>query len=257
MNRTKWVNRIALLLVWIVVTAGVSFYVARNAVPEENQIDVTEPLPQVGLEQRATVSLAETTIVPIVSASGTVVRYNDAWLLEAPANSDDVAYRLLDPPVAVRAQINGGPSGFTCPWVGLGQSGVVSLVPMGEEDVREVQDATPETIQPVNSSGVAADVTMRCEIPDDVRVAAGMSGLMVLQMDQPNDAQALPVTAVVGSAEQGQVVVVHEDGTTEVRTVQLGVSDIYNLEITDGLQPDEVVLQTPTESDFVRVEEGA
>ncbi len=256
-NRTTWINRIAFLLVWIVVTAGVSVHVARNAAPEESQIDVTAPLPPVGLEQRATVSLAETTIVPIVSANGTVVRYDDTWTLEASASSDDVAYRLLDPPVAVRAQINGGPSGFACPWVGLGQSGVVGLVVMGEENEREAQAATPQTSLPISTSGGVAGVTMRCEIPDDVRVAAGMSGLMVLQMDQPNDAQALPVTAVVGSAEQGQVVVVSEDGTTEVRTVQLGVSDIYNIEITDGLQSSEMVLQSPTQSDFIQVEEGA
>lgn len=98
---------------------------------------------------------------------------------------------------------------------------------------------------------------MRCEIPEDVRVAAGMTGLMVLQMGQPHDAQALPVTAVVGAVDQGQVVVVHDDGTTELRTVQLGVSDIYNIEITGGLEPGEAVLQTPTQADFAQAQEGS
>lgn len=277
-NRATWINRIIFLLVWIVITAGVSFYVARNAA-DDNALDVTAPLPPVALNQRATVSLAEQTITPVVSADGTVMNYDEIWMLEAPATSADVAYRLLDPPVAVRAQINGGPSGFECTWVGLGQPGVAGATPDASENERETR-ATPEARHGIegfvplgdgpgpreqpdtggtneNPASSTAGVTMRCQIPDDVRVAAGMTGLMVLQMGQPHDAQALPVTAVVGEVDQGQVVVVHDDDATEVRTVQLGVSDIYNIEITGGLNPDEVVLQTPTEADFAQAGEGS
>ena len=278
-NKTAWVNRIVFLLIWVLVTAGVSFYVARNA-DDDSAVDVTVPLPPVGIDQRATVSLKETTIVPVVSANGTVMNYDGTWMLEAPATSADVAYRLLDPPVAVRAQINGGPSGFLCPWVGLGQvgvpgtatesnehettsatpeahlpdrNGINAFVPLDAEPGQPQQPGTTDT-NPVPNTG---NVTMRCAIPDDVRVAAGMSGLMVLQMGQPHDAQALPVTAVVGAVDQGQVVIVHDDDSTEVRTVQLGVSDIYNIEITGGLDPDEVVLQTPTQADFAQAGEAS
>ena len=79
---------------------------------------------------------------------------------------------------------------------------------------------------------------------------AGLRGTMVLQMAKPVTAQALPVSAVVGSSGQGQVIVVHADGTAEVRIVQLGVSDIYNIEVTGGLQPTEKVLQNPVQEDF-------
>ena len=105
-NRATWVNRIAFLLVWVLITAGVAFYVARNAATSEEAVDVTAPLPPVALDQRATALLEEKTIVPIISANATVMNYDGTWMLEAPATSDDVAYRLLDPPVAVRAQIN-------------------------------------------------------------------------------------------------------------------------------------------------------
>lgn len=98
---------------------------------------------------------------------------------------------------------------------------------------------------------------MRCTIPADVRVAAGMTGMMVLQMGKPTTTQAFPVTAVIGSAGQGQVVVVKTDKSTEVRTVQLGVSDIYNIQITGGLDPSETVLQNPTQSDFARSGQGS
>lgn len=286
-TRATWINRALILIAWMVITAGISFYVARNVATGEESVDVTAPLPPVELHQRATVSLEEKTIVPVVSANGTVMNYDGTWMLEAPATSDDVAYRLLDPPVGVRAQINGGPSGFACEWIGLGQTGVPGSTASESPDEREADAATPAaspeastegfTVRPMAfvpmgnepgspaqpdtpDSGVqpsTAGVTMRCEIPEDVRVAAGMTGLMVLQMGQPHDAQALPVTAVVGAVDQGQVVVVYDDGTTELRTVQLGVSDIYNIEITGGLEPGEAVLQTPTQADFAQAQEGS
>lgn len=231
--RSTWLNRLGLLVVWILVTAAVSFLVARNA-SGDDEADVTAPLPPVAISQRATVSLTETTIVPVVSADATVVNVDGAWLLEAPAPTDDLAYRLLDPPVGVKAMINGGPSGFDCAWVGLGQAGATETL---SESAR---DLTPTT----------TGVTMRCQIPDDVRVVAGMSGLMVLQMGEPVTAQSLPVTAVVGTAGEGQVIVVQADGATGVRTVSLGVSDVYNIEITGGLDPSEVVLETPVQADF-------
>jgi hypothetical protein len=63
---------------------------------------------------------------------------------------------------------------------------------------------------------------------------------------------SLPLTAVVGSAEQGQVIVVAADGTTSVRDVELGVADTFNVAITSGLEPDEQVLAAPVQTDFAR-----
>lgn len=237
-RRLTWLNRLGFLVVWILVTAGVSFYVAR-ATDDDTAEDVTVPIPPISLGQRETVSLTEASIVPVVSADGSVVQDGSRWLLEAPAPTADLAYRLLDPPLRVRAAIDGGPSGFDCAWAGLGPAGAV-----GVTSARELSPA-------------ATGVTMRCEIPSDVRVVAGMTGTMVLQMAEPTTAQALPVTAVAGSAGQGQVVVVHEDGTTELRTVELGVSDIYNIQIISGLAPDEVVLRTPTQADFAQSREAS
>jgi hypothetical protein len=238
--RATWLNRTGFLLIWIMVTAGVSFLVARNASGDDGGVDVTAPLPPLEISQRATVSLTETTVVPVVSADATVINLDGVWLLGAPAPTDDLAYRLLDPPVGVKAKINGGPSGFECAWVGLGQADASELL---SESAREVAPTT-------------TGVTMRCQIPDDVRVVAGMSGLMVLQLGEPATVSSLPVTAVVGAAGQGQVVVVLEDGSTEIRTVMLGVSDVYNIEITGGLEPGEVVLQTPVQADFAKAATG-
>ncbi len=203
-NKKTWANRIALLLVWVLVTAGVAFFVARNAATGDEAVDVTAPLPPVALDQRATVSLEEQTIVPIISANAIVMRYDGTWMLEAPATSDDVAYRLLDPPVAsaprstavpLASHAHGsvwGKAAFRAPRRrkmararntgryaarrGAGSSAAytvrpMAFVPMGDVPGSRNKPDTPDTgVQPST-----AGVTMRCEIPDDVRVAAGMT----------------------------------------------------------------------------------
>jgi len=219
-SRGIWTHRLMLALLWLVVTAGVAFLVARYAA-DDPATDITAPLPPVAASERATATLTEQVIAPIVSGDGTVLRDGDRWLLEAPAEPADVAYRLLDPPTGVKALINGGPAGFDCAWAGLG------LGPDG-------------------------GVTMRCELPAEVRVAAGMSGTMVLQMGDPVTAQALPVQSVIGSEGQGQVVVVTGAGETSLRTVELGAADTFWIEITGGLDPGETVLAAPTQGDFAQ-----
>lgn len=92
----------------------------------EPTTDRTAPLPSIALEQRATVVLEETPITPVVSADGTVFQGPSGFLLEAPVASDELAYRLLDAPV--KALIKGGPSGFDCAWLGLGQPGLLNAL---------------------------------------------------------------------------------------------------------------------------------
>lgn len=250
-------NWIFLAVLWLAMTGGVAFLVARQAAPTPEDEDPTQLLSPIGIQDRVTVTLSEQLIAPVLSADATVVNYDGTFMLEAPAMSDDLTYRLLDPPVMVRARINGGPSGFECEWAGLGQSRAAFSVPMGTEPAQENESETGSSTSPGAPMSPTSGVTMRCEIPEDVRVAAGMSGLMVIQLDEPVETSSLPVSAVVGEANSGQVVIVHEDGTIEVRSVTLGVSDIYNIQIIDGLEPTDSVLQNPTQSDFNQLEGGS
>ena len=58
----------------------------------------------------------------------------------------------------------------------------------------------------------------------------------------------VPVTAVLGSAESGVVYVVidPETGETEERPVTLGLSDLFFVEIANGLAPgDSIALEDP------------
>jgi len=237
-RRMDWLGSAGRFIIWVLVAASVSYVVAQRVSSNISNVDVTAPLPPIELSQRPTVGLTETSITSVVSANGTVISSDNGWVLEAPATSDELAYRLLDPPLAVKAAINGGPSGFTCAWIGLAQSGGVGGMVFAGSATE-----LPEGTNPLS-------VTLRCQIPADVRVVSGMRGIMVLQMAKPQTVRALPVSAVVGSAGQGQVVVVGSNGTTELRTVQLGISDINNIEVTSGLDLSEIVLLNPTQFDL-------
>ncbi len=215
---TRWITRAVLSLLWLALTAGVAFYVARNA-ESDTGLSITDPLPRIDLANQTTVTLSERIIAPVISGDGLVIEEGGAFLIDAPIADDDLAYRLLDPPLGVKALIAGGPAGFDCPWAGLG----------------------------VGGDGVA---TMRCRVPAEVRVAAGLSGTMVLQVGPLVTAQALPLTAVLGESGQGQVVVVNADGTRTVTPVTLGAADAIHIEITGGLAPDATVIEYPTQRDL-------
>jgi hypothetical protein len=221
-NRGHVFVRIAMAIVWIAVTAGIAFLVARNTDPKSTAASITADLPPVGSGTRTTVTLSNETIAPVLSLDGTVKQDGAGWILEAPVAPADLAYRLIDPPASVKALIKGGPVGFDCAWAGTGQA-------------------------------TDGSVTGRCTIPSDVKVIAGLQGTMVLQLESgTNTPSALPVTAVAGSSGQGQIVVVNADGLTTVHAVQIGASDAFWVEIVSGVEPSDQVLEYPTERDFAQ-----
>ncbi|MCA9834292.1 MAG: efflux RND transporter periplasmic adaptor subunit [Thermomicrobiales bacterium] len=214
-------TRLALVLLLIAISAGTAYLVARNTGGATGSGLDTATQPPIQTSDRELVSLSEQTIMPIYSSDGTVVQQEDgkSWMIESPITPQTLAYRYISAPVGVKGRIGGGPAGFDCAWIGLGQ---------------------------------AADgsVTMQCAIPADITVVAGLPATMVVQLSEPITAMALPITAVLGSAEQGQVVVVHDDGTTEVRAIQIGATDSFWVEVTGGLTEGESVLAVPVETDF-------
>lgn len=212
-------RNVLILIVWLLATASIAFTITRFEIDRGNQTDVRQDAEPVGLSARSTVSLTSETIQPIVSGDGIVVRSDVAFDLEVPVTPAALAYQLLQAPATVKAVITGGPAGFDCAWLGL-------------------------------APGSDGQMAMRCRIPPEVTVIAGLTGTIVLGMQPAVERMALPATAVVGQAERGQVVVVSADGSTSVRNVQIGSSDTFWIEILSGLTPEETVLANPIESDF-------
>lgn len=209
------------MLTIVLVAAGVALVVTELRLSDQSTSSGMPSASQVQSDDRATVSLTTVNVQPILSGDGRIVpgAENGSWVIEASVTPADQAYRLIDDPIGVKARILGGPSGFDCAWQGLGVS------PDGS-------------------------VSMRCQIPDDIPVVEGLAATMVLQLAEPMEVSALPVSAVLGTEQQGQVVIVLPDGATEARDVELGAADTFNVEIVSGLAPDDRVLALPIQRDF-------
>lgn len=221
-GRRRWATIAGIALVlWIAGTIGIATLVVRSVADDDS--DRSSPLTEapISLSDRATTTLENRIIRPVLSGEGRVVADGQSFLLEANVTSADTAYRLLAPPVGVKALIAGGPAGFDCVWAGIA-----------------VSSQDPSTM------------AMRCRIPAEVNVVAGLTGTMVVTLTPPVEAPSLPLTAVFGQQGQGQVVVLRPDGTTEVRGVELGSSDTFAVEVKSGLQPGEPVLVAPVQSDL-------
>jgi membrane fusion protein, macrolide-specific efflux system len=140
----------------------------------------------------------------------------------AAALPPELAYRLLSGPLTGRAQIVNGPGPFRCTVV---------------YGVKGVKRAEAELLGPPGPP-------ILCAIPASVRCFADLRVDLALSSAIRRQVLTLPLSAVAGSIDRGQVSVVGSDGRAIVRTVSLGVSDGALVEIKAGLHEGESVLAT-------------
>ena len=95
------------------------------------------------------------------------------------------------------------------------------------------------------SSTISVSDSYACLIPTDSLVRAGQSAILVVTAQARNDVASLPVTAVAGRLQKGQVR--RPDGT--VVDVGLGATDGARIEITSGLKAGDAVSATPPDLD--------
>ena len=129
-------------------------------------------------------------------------------------------YRLLNQPTEAQVTIAGGPAPFAC-------GGLTITAPVTGAD----------------AGAPAPTPTVRCAVPGDVRVFAGLSAELTLAGGVAADVLTVPVTAVEGASETGNVFFVLPDGSTESRPVTLGINDGINIQIVDGLVEGDMILQ--------------
>lgn len=129
-------------------------------------------------------------------------------------------YRLLNRPTEAQVAITGGPAPFTC-------TALTIAAPSSAADA----GATPPS------------PTVRCAIPADVTVFAGLAAELTLAGGVASDVMTVPITAVEGASQTGNVYVMLPDGSTEARPVSLGINDGKNVEVTDGLSEGDMILQ--------------
>ncbi len=139
-------------------------------------------------------------------------------------------YRLIDAPTEAQVTVTGGPAPFTC-------TNLTVTTPLAGSGGGDGDN--PGTGAP------GAGTTARCVVPADVTVFPDLTAQLTISAGIAENVLVVPVTAVLGSAESGVVYVVvdPETGETEEREVTLGLSDGINIEVVDGLDEGDLVLQ--------------
>jgi multidrug efflux pump subunit AcrA (membrane-fusion protein) len=145
--------------------------------------------------------------------------------------SPEQQYRLLNQPTEAEVAITGGPAPFTC-------TGLVITTPLPGTSGGGTGDGGTGT--GTGGSGT----TVSCSVPDGVTVFAGLAAKLTIAGGLAEDVLVVPMTAVEGASQTGVVYVVGAaGGEPEQREVALGINDGVNVEITDGLEQGETILQ--------------
>jgi multidrug efflux pump subunit AcrA (membrane-fusion protein) len=152
-------------------------------------------------------------------------------------------FRLLAPPSTAEVTVQGGPAPFTCTGLTLGAGAGEST-----GDGASAGGGGPPPGQPAATGGTTA----RCQVPAEVTVFAGMGASVAVQAGTAEGVLVVPVTAVQGSIKQGNVWVVGDDGQPVERPVTLGLTDGDQIEVREGVDEGEQVLQfVPVPDDTV------
>jgi membrane fusion protein (multidrug efflux system) len=150
-------------------------------------------------------------------------------------------FRLLAPPGTAEVEVQGGPAPFTCTGLTLGAAPADS-------------GSTPDDggISRDPSAGAGGGTTARCQVPAGTTVFPGMGANVRIEAGLAENVLVVPVTAVQGSVQTGNVWVVGADGAQEERAVTLGLTDGEQVEIREGLSEGEQVLRfAPVPDDTV------
>jgi membrane fusion protein (multidrug efflux system) len=151
-------------------------------------------------------------------------------------------FRLLAPPSTAEVTVQGGPAPFTCTGLTLGAAAAGSTDDGGSGDGGTAPPGPPAT----------GGTTARCQVPAGVTVFAGMGASVAVQAGTAEEVLVVPVTAVQGSVQQGNVWVVGDNGEPVERQVTLGLTDGDQIEVREGLTDGEQVLQfVPVPDDSV------
>jgi hypothetical protein len=145
----------------------------------------------------------------------------------------DQQYRLVGAPTQASVTLNGGPAPFDCTGLRVG--------------------AAPQTQTTGDGSGGTAPSsgTVSCAIPAGITAFPGLGATVEITNGTVADAVVVPISAVQGTVQTGNVWVVAADGTNAKKAVSLGLTDGKVVQVTEGLAEGDSVLQ------FIPVAGGA
>lgn len=137
-------------------------------------------------------------------------------------------YRLTTQPTEAQVAITGGPAPFTCTGLTITAASAPPTGGSGDGD---------------GSGGTSGAVaTVRCSVPADVKVFAGLAAKVTLAGGVAENVLVVPTTAVEGGSGTGVVYLPVDGAEPEKREVTLGISDGVQVEVTGGLAEGEEIL---------------
>lgn len=196
--------------------------------PETGEQTVTENKPKITRET-VTAPVAGTLHVEVLK--GQVVSVGDGVGSVSPGTlsvtgtlTPDQQYRLIAAPDEATVTLKGGPAPFTCGNLRIGA-------------------AAPATPPAEDDSEPAPSGAVRCSVPAEVTAFAGLGADLSIANGTAEGALVVPVSAVRGTYQNGDVWVVLPDGTTQERRVSLGLTDGTVVQVTEGLAEGDTVLE--------------
>jgi multidrug efflux pump subunit AcrA (membrane-fusion protein) len=197
----------------------------------------TVPAPTAG-----TVTAADVLVDQVVAVGDRVAGISPGSLSVTATLTQDDQFRLLAPPSTAQVEAHAGPAPFTCTDLALGPA---------PADGAGGDQATAGA-DPASAGSGQGGATARCRVPAGTTVFAGMAATVVVDAGVAEDVLVVPVTAVQGSVERGNVWVVGADGAQEERAVVLGLTDGEQVEVREGLaEGDSVLAFVPVPDDTV------
>lgn len=149
-------------------------------------------------------------------------------------------YRLLAKPTEATVTIAGGPQPFTC-------TGLTVSAPLAGASAAGGSEGAAQSAGPSDASagaGSSGGPTVRCAVPGDVVVFAGLAAKLTISAGSADDALLVPATAVEGAGAAGTVYRPAADGgaPTPVK-VELGIFDGRQVQVVSGLKKGDEILE--------------
>lgn len=188
----------------------------------ENKPKVTRQTVLAGTAGTLRLSVLKDQVVSVGDSLGTVT---PGSLSVQGTLTPDQQYRLIDAPGEATVTLKGGPAPFTCTGLRIGAA---------------AQDAPAD---PEAEVAASASGTVSCAVPAEVTAFPGLGADIEIVNGTAEGALVVPVTAVQGSVQNGNVWVVGADGASEQRAVVLGLTDGKQVQIAEGLAEGDTVLE--------------
>ncbi len=182
-----------------------------------------------------TVTTVSLLVKQLVAVGDVLAKVSPGTLsVSAPLTQAD-QLRLLTPPTAATISVEGGPAPFPC-------AGLTIAVPPDAETPQQPQ-ADPYGV-PLDPGSTPTGAIATCAVPPGTNVFVGMAASIDVEAGAATGVLVVPVTAVEGAVDTGNVWLVESEGAEPVLTpVTLGLTDGLIVEIVEGLAEGDQILE--------------